>query len=256
MFEQYSELKRDIFTKASDLGANILRSCSADIWEKHPIQEPEFWPKNIWPWVENVIVMGIPLYTPMMSTAPSMVYQELYDTTNRVLDELAYKVVNYITGKGYKALFFPRDCYFNIRVLVDNPNAAFSHVIAGYYAGLGTIGDSHNLITPEYGPRLRIVSVLTDAPIEPDEMLTEDLCIHCRKCLRQCPAQCFSDNGGEVYDYDKVRCTKYHIDLVDQHHWPCGICANMCPVGEDLKAYQGVEVISEEGIRHCQSYGS
>ena len=29
-------------------------------------------------------------------------------------------------------------------------SAAFSHVVAGYYAGLGTFGDSHNLITKEF----------------------------------------------------------------------------------------------------------
>lgn len=93
-----------------------------------------------------------------------MVYQELYDTSNRVLDDMAYRLTNYIVNRlGYKAIFFPRDCYYNIDVLVDNPNAAFSHVMAGYYAGMGTIGDSHNLITKEFGPRLRIVSILTDA---------------------------------------------------------------------------------------------
>ncbi len=42
--------------------------------------------------------------------------------------------------------------------------------MAGYYAGMGTIGDSHNLITKEFGPRLRIVSILTDAPIPADPM--------------------------------------------------------------------------------------
>lgn len=252
-----SELKEKIFDKAKDLGANIIRSCSVDMWEKHPIQSPEFWPQNIWPWVKNVIVMGIPLYSPMMSTTPSMVYQELYDTSNRVLDDMSYRLVNYITGLGHKAIFFPRDCYFNVKVLVDNPNAAFSHVIAGYYAGLGTIGDSHNLITKEYGPRLRIVSILTDAPIEPDEMLTENLCIHCKKCMKMCPIHCFTDNGGEVYEMDKVACTKYHVSLFEEKHcWPCGVCANICPVGEDIKMYKGIDIISEEGIKHCQSYGS
>ena len=121
---------------------------------------------------KNVIVLGIPLYSPMMSTTPSMVYQELYDTSNRVLDDMAYRLTNYIVNRlGYKAIFFPKDCYYNIDVLVDNPNAAFSHVMAGYYAGMGTIGDSHNLITKEFGPRLRIVSILTDAPIPADPML-------------------------------------------------------------------------------------
>ena len=252
----YSELKQTIFDKITALGADVIRSCNVERWEELPMQPPKFWPQNIWPWVKNVIVFGIPLYSPMMQTAPSMVYQELYDTTNRILDELAYKAVREINKLGYKAIFFPRDCYFSIDVLVDNPNAAFSHVIAGYYAGLGTIGDSHNLITKEFGPRLRIVSVLTDAPIEPDAMSEKDLCLHCKKCLNLCPAKCFTENKGHVYDYDKVRCTEYHCTLVKEHHWPCGICATVCPVGDDLLLYGKESVITEEGKLHCRKYGS
>ena len=41
-----------------------------------------------------------------------------------------------------------------------------------------------------------------------------------------------------------------------QNIWPCGVCANVCPVGEDRKLYRGTKVITEEGIRHCQSFGS
>ena len=252
-----SEIKASICRKALDLGVNLIRSCSANKWEELPIQAPAFWPQNIWPWVQNVIVLGIPLYAPMISTTPSMVYQELYDTSNRVLDDIAYHLSNYITTKlGYRASFFPRDCYYSIDVLEDNPNAAFAHVIAGYYAGMGTIGDSHNLITKEFGPRLRIVSILTDAPIPPDEMLTDNLCIHCKKCLRSCPSRCFRESDSGVYQMDKVACTKYHIKIKNGHHWPCGVCVSVCPVGEDLKAYRGMPVITPDGVAHCQSYGS
>ncbi|MGM9533524.1 4Fe-4S dicluster domain-containing protein [Intestinibacter sp.] len=254
------QLKEKICEKAYDLGVNIIKSCSVSKWEEMPIQAPEFWPQNIWPWAKNVIVLGIPLYEPMINTTPSMVYQELYDTSNRVLDDMAYKLTNYIVTKlGYKAIYFPRDCYYSIEVLLKNPNAAFSHVIAGYYAGVGTIGDSHNLITKEFGPRLRLVSIITDAPIPADEMLEEDLCIHCKKCLKNCPAKCFEENiedKKDIYKMDKVACTQRNVDVKNDHHWPCGICISVCPVGEDLKMYKGVTITSKEGIKHCQSYGS
>lgn len=55
---------------------------------------------------------------------------------------------------------------------------------------------------------------------------------------------------------DKIACTKYHVKIWDEHHWPCGVCANVCPVGEDRKLYRGTKVITEEGIRHCQLFGS
>lgn len=251
------DLKKAIYNKAKNLGANLVGCCPVSRWEDIPIQEPDFWPQNIWPWVKRVIVLGIPLFAPMMDTTPSMVYQELYDTSNRVLDEIAYRLSNYISSElGYRAIFFPRDCYYNIEALSGNPNAAFSHVIAGYYAGIGTIGDSHNLLTKEFGPRVRIVSILTDAPAEPDEMLEKNLCIHCKKCLKSCPSHCFSENGNGVYQMDKNACTRYHIKIKEERHWPCGVCADVCPVGEDLKLYRGSARISREGIIHCQSFGS
>lgn len=121
---------------------------------------------------------------------------------------------------------------------------------------MGTVGDSHNLITKEYGPRVRIVSVITDAPIEPDPKCEKEICIHCRKCLDMCPVGCFSENGPDPYIMDKDKCTQYHIDLVKQHHWPCGYCATFCPVGEDMKQYRGVTAVTEKGKEHCRYYGS
>ena len=254
--EEY-EVKEKIYKKARALGANLVRSCSVNKWKNIPIQEPQFWPQNIWSWSKNVIVLGIPLFAPMMATTPSMVYQELYDTSNRVLDDMSYRLANYIvTDLGYRAIFFPRDCYYNIEALVENPNAAFSHVVAGYYAGIGTMGDSHNLLSKEFGPRMRIVSIITDAPIEEDGMLEEELCIHCKKCLKNCPVQCFTQGEGKIYEMDKVACTKHHVDIKNQRHWPCGVCASVCPVGEDMKAYTKEKPISKEGIIHCQSFGS
>lgn len=46
------ELKDKIREKAFDLGINLVRSCSVTKWEEIPIQEPEFWQQNIWPWVK------------------------------------------------------------------------------------------------------------------------------------------------------------------------------------------------------------
>ena len=258
MKNQYDKkIKEDLYCKARELGAELIRICSVDSWEIEPIQEPEFWPQNIWPWAKSVIVLAIPLLYPMAATAPSVLYQEQYDTSNRMMDDMAYKLAKYLmVEKGQRVFFFPRDCYDNIKVLLKNPAAAFSHVVAGYYSGMGTIGDSHNLITKEFGPRIRIVSVITDAVIEPDDKVDNNLCIHCKKCLKMCPANCFSENNGEIYDMDKDKCTKYHIELVEQHHWPCGYCATFCPVGEDLKRYNRIEVVTAKGLAHCQKFGS
>lgn len=254
-------LKNSIVSKAKSLGAEIVKVCSVESWKEEPIQSPEFWPQNIWPWAKTVIVMAIPLLYPMAATAPSMVYKEQYDTSNRIMDDMGYFLAKYImTEKHYRAIFFPRDCYDGMEALLRHEAAAFSHVIAGYYAGVGTIGDSHNLITAQYGPRIRLVSVITDAPILPDTKLEKDLCVHCKVCLNKCPVQCFSERveseSSTPYEYDKDKCTLYHMELIKQHRFPCGYCATFCPVGDDIKMYASVDAVSEAGKKHSQTYGS
>ncbi len=247
--------QEDVRSAAERFGARIVGFCSVERWDEHPLQPMEYRPKSILPWARSVVVMGIPLYVPMIATTPSMVYQELYNTTNRILDDMAYRMTGFLTGNGYRAMYFPRDGYSGMDALLKDPTAAFSHVLAAYYAGLGTIGDSHNLITPEYGPRVRMVSVVTDAVFEPDDMIDGDLCIHCRRCLKKCPAGCFTDDG-RPYSMDMERCTEHHIELKKQGHWPCGVCIKVCPVGKDMELYRDVAPVSPEGLEHCERKGS
>lgn len=250
-------LYHEVVKEAKHLGADLVKIAAADRWEQYPVTEKEFWPQRIWPWCTKVIVMAVPLPIPIIETTPSAIYAELYNTTNRLLDNMAYQLTAYLMQKGYRAIFFPRDCYGDISVLVNNPAAAFSHVLAGYYGGMGTFGYSHNLLTKEYGPRVRLVSVLTDAPIPADPMLEEELCIECGLCERKCPNQCFTKVPGQKQAaMDRVRCAQYHEQLKKEYHFPCGICATVCPIGADRKAYKTVRAVSKEGIQTCQKYGS
>ena len=157
---------------------------------------------------------------------------------------------------GYRAHFFPRDCYGDISVLVKKPEAAFSQVIAGKYAGLGTIGMNHTLLTRKYGPRIRLVSVITDAVTAPDPVVTEELCIRCRRCVMKCPMHTFTvQPNSPIAQMNKHKCACYHQQLKNEFRYPCGICTAVCPIGEDRKLY-GPQSVSKEGIKHCQNFGS
>ena len=162
---------------------------------------------------------------------------------------------NYLNRLGYKAFFFPRDCYGDISVLVKKPQAAFSHVIAGKYAGLGTIGYNHTLITKEYGPRVRLVSVITDVMLPPDDIIKKDLCVKCLFCKKSCPTSAFRTKDKLISDMDKYKCASYHAELKSEYRYPCGVCIKVCPVGEDKKLY-GSSSVSSEGIAHCKNHGS
>lgn len=251
-----SELKRKIKREAERLGVNKIGFASVKRWSDRAEIAEEFYPQNIWSWSKTVISMAVQIYPSMIETTPSVVYSELYNTTNRFLDEAAYRLANYLNRLGYRAHFFPRDCYGDISVLVKKPEAAFSHVIAAHYAGLGTIGMNHTLLTPEYGPRVRLVSVITDAEVTPDRMLKNELCVKCGVCAKSCPMQAFTPRKDSIVaDMDKHKCALYHQQLKGEYRYPCGVCTAVCPIGEDKKRY-GKRSVSDEGVAHCQNFGS
>ena len=59
----------------------------------------------------------------------------------------------------------------------------------GVEAGLGTLGLEVNILTPEFGPRVYLTGILTELELEPDQRITEQVCIgeSCSRCLHSCP---------------------------------------------------------------------
>ena len=71
-------------------------------------------------------------------------------------------------------------------------NAPYLVVPTFVDAGMGELGRNGLLITPEFGPRVRIAKVLTDLPLEPDQLLelgVDRFCQSCLKCATHCPSQ-------------------------------------------------------------------
>ena len=72
-------------------------------------------------------------------------------------------------------------------------------------AGLGRISPVNGmLITPEFGPRVRIGVCMTTAELEPTPLITEELCDRCLRCVNECPAGAISENGP--VEFDPIKC--------------------------------------------------
>jgi len=72
------------------------------------------------------------------------------------------------------------------------PDVAVHIRLAAVCAGLGEIGYSKMFLCPEFGPRVRLAAVLTDAPLEPDPLFTGKLCDRCMACVKACTGNAIS----------------------------------------------------------------
>ena len=121
---------------------------------------------------------------------------------------------------------------------------AVSHRAIGRLAGLGWVGKSLMLVNPYYGPRFRMVTVLTDMPLIPDTPL-ENRCGNCRLCTEACVAAAVRNVATDSYyemrkeAVDLDRCVSVlrkfkarpEIDAMI-----CGVCVRVCPYGQTLKS--------------------
>lgn len=136
-------------------------------------------------------------------------------------------LAQYIRGLGWKAIPTGNDTSLSIPIAID--------------AGLGELSRAGIMITPEFGPRVRISKVFTDLPLvadEPIEFGVWDFCRKCAKCAEHCP--------GQAIDYGEPSDKVHNIcNNTGLYRWPinaekcfrfwtavgtsCTNCIRVCP---------------------------
>ncbi len=262
-------LKRQIQCRCKELDVSLVGFAAAGQWDDPPFEPwvpEEFRPRAIYPEAKTVIVLGMPVSLPIVDTAPSIYYHELYKTVNTLLDINGYRIASFLTSRGFPSIWVPRDGYGNISVLLENPVAFFSHRHAAYLAGLGTFGVNNVLLTEEFGPRVRFVSVFTSAEIPHGTPLDNQLCTRCMRCVEVCPANAIPGSGYPEGLTNKHACAVRSGRLSRRYMSPCGMCIRVCPVGKDRELYgrEDVKIYDEEdpgydrihrSWHHVRSYG-
>ena len=241
---------------------------------------------------KSVIVLGLRVPVASFRTREPEPYQMVNMMINRRLDKIARKVSEALERRGYAGL-------------VMNNNSSDWELKSGTYgplslrhlaveAGLGTLGLGVNFMCVEYGPRVNLSVVTTDAVLEPDEPLAEQLCIGegCSRCLYACPTDAVLH-----FHIDKRQCSieaqttgfygaadlfhkfvesdqETRRDILNSdrllHYWQgltrvwgcfgtCPRCTAVCPVGDDYHDFlaQPQKVIPEttpERIEKGKSY--
>lgn len=177
------------------------------------------------------------------SGGPTKEYADYTNDVNEELQETADAIVACLTRRGVDAVAVEPtvpEC------LLDGGRGkplrySLSHKMVATRAGLGWIGKTDLLVTHDFGPRVRLASVLTAAKIaETGPPVTESLCGACVACVRKCPARVATGalwNTSVERDtfYDAAACRDYTREVSKRNFGEevsvCGICLSVCPRG-------------------------
>lgn len=172
---------------------------------------------------------------------PTPHYAHHYGIVNNVMDLAAFRLAKAIQKTGHRALPIPASQTLDSERWL----AAISHKAVARMAGLGWQGKSLLLVNPEVGPRLRLITILTDLDLPADRPLP-NRCGKCTACSDACPAGAIKGVPfGDGYSsreaaWDAQRCTDWMraypiLGKQNEAHLICGLCIKACPVGRKAK---------------------
>lgn len=156
-----------------------------------------------------------------------------YEVINIRLNQITSRLSSELQRRGYRS--FPIAAAQTVES--EKHYGLFSHKLAAHLAGLGWIGKSCLLVTPEVGPRVRWASVLTDAPLEAGQPMAVR-CGECSECVQACPAQAFTGRDFRTDEprelrFDVTKCYEYQRqDRKGMGSILCGVCVYICPHGK------------------------
>jgi len=164
-----------------------------------------------------------------------------YVVPNWDLSSAAGRVAKFVEARGFKGLPFPPTGL----LYKYGSRADFSHRHAAVAAGLGEIGFSGLLLTPQFGPRQRLVSIITDAPLEPSPMYDgpklcrPDSCG--RACIKACPTKAMTGEvsltiEGKTFQHARLHPIKCKWPFAEQGFRRTKVAMPPDPTDEDFRA--------------------
>jgi ferredoxin len=173
----------------------------------------------------QAIVLVMEMDKERMSLAPNPDTAVMVHETYNQLGQVSNKVADWLRERGYAAH-------------AGHPLGGMAlYPPMAQTAGLGWRGISGLLITPQFGPRVRLAAVFTEMNNLPvyegiEHAWILDFCDSCRRCIRDCPPNAFYDSPIQhervlVTVLDNEKCFPYFI----ANHG-CSICIKVCPFNQ------------------------
>ena len=211
------------FQKPLSLGADIVGFCALP---NPPLQDL--------PQLSYAVSIGVKLSDAVLQTienAPSFMYFQHYRTANALLDNIAFRLSRALEKAGFSA--FPVAASQSLGK--NNPyRGVIAHKTAAVLSGLGFVGKSGLFLSTEYGSKVRLATVLTNAPLQSELPVIENGCGDCQICQKVCPAGAIFGQKPTVdgeRNFDPEKCSHYmkeHFQDIGRGS-VCGVCIKVCP---------------------------
>ncbi|MFC2070285.1 hypothetical protein ACFLTB_03840 [Chloroflexota bacterium] len=250
---------------AREFGADIVGIASVDRFVGAPRGHS---PQDLLPGAKSVIVAGIRIPDPVVEYDEYHLMQEEMEqdiaekslmenfymlmghySIDSLLNTMAVKLANRIEiDSGLRALPTPNTINTGLGTPVHRKLFGFfSQRHAATRAGLGEFGFNGLVQTPQFGPRVRFVSVITEVRLEADPLITEKICLRGKcggedgpKCFQRCADDALQLRDG--IDIDSIfidipsrteldRCIKISKEGADFACTFIGTCLRECPNG-------------------------
>ena len=216
--------------------SEAAREAGADLFGVAPISRFDNAPKDvhpgaIFPATQSVVAIACRMVRGALKTIEEGAYWQAYNCDsyqflNEVLaPSILRRMVLDFEDEGYTAVPLHNPVAFGkgrpVKPDGTRPDGCHSFRVIGVAAGLGELGLSKLLLTPEFGPRQRVYAVLTDAALEPSPLVEPGtVCDGCGLCRAQCPADAIAAQRnvdvvieGRTYSHgalDVAKCLNIH----------------------------------------------
>src|SRR5260221_13076162 len=188
--------------RALELGADLAGIASAATLNAFPPDPrgPET-RDRILPWIKSVLGLVQRIPAGAFRAVSNVPVQYMDMLVLRKMDKVAYRLADELERVGHPT--FVTAAQETDWSLKRASYGRLSTRHLGVEAGLGTLGLEVNILTPEFGPRIYLTGVLSELELEPDQRITEQVCIgeSCSRCLHSCPP-----NAVQHWGIDKRAC--------------------------------------------------
>lgn len=213
-----------LYATAHKAGADIVGIAPIERFED---VAAEHHPSSIFPECRSVIVLGKRIVRGCLRGVEEGTQMSLYHTfavnwlPDRFMALTTVRVASWLEDQRWEAVPLPdlpvEVPPMGIPVKEGNPapNVMVDFIDAAVRAGVGEIGLTGELMTPQFGHRQRVQVILTDAELEPTPMLDGPVCDRCGACAEACPLDAIDAAERQTIDIcgKQMQVAKVDIDL-------------------------------------------